>query len=906
MDLPNLIESLKKTRAWEKLSQSDSALASKAITFVSAVAPILDTIVDYFPNYTNHDGTHSLKIVERYGDILKDECFQDDNSYTLTSTEIYLLICSAFAHDLGMTVFPGEKDKILHEQNVVEDSHWMTNKNLQTFLRKTHSTRGYDYLVNHEKEMHIPSHLLSYLNFLMAAHNESTESLRQKTSRKQAADHSIINLPQLAAILCVADAIEFSDTRVKDEVIERLLNKSDNRLTDDELVSLHENLKHSCISSNLAVDPVSGVIIVNGTFTLEEVANLAHHTLDDIEEWLRDYIEIDSSYSHARLKIKAQIIRGLEVPNSQFERLGIRMRKDNIIQLITSNSVWQNRAAIPLKELLQNSVEACRYRLHHSSQADNYKPAVQLNFNKAANTIVVEDNGCGMNRHVILNHFLTVGNSRSFDPAYLKGAYTSLARFGIGFWSVFTIAAKVEVVTKDFVTSDHALAFAVSVEKMKDYVVFRNTTRDIGTTITIHLKPTVNMNEIVGKLRYELVYSRVPISIIVNATEYSIPQEINLPTRGEIFGPWLQRANEIGVRTFTYRKEDENYSFAMYLNYLVQDGEVTFFADNDTVASFKPSLAAEMLKTSVMGFQVNAGSSFSVFSLHVGHCVADIKNPKGIEFTLNRLGLVDTEERANFLTAKSMFLHEAYYQWLKENNSLSPETVYRLNMESRKSIRGDIALNRSHFFNTIDAFPDLVIFKLYKIETSKTLGTASTMYLKYSEFVSITTEIVSYGSAYSPAAKVHIDENKAAVVYEIIKQNPSLQNKFFHEPTNEFTLIWSMAKHSYLVKINVESPIKIVFPLKVIHPYNVDPSNNVNDIITTVQGQWSGSVVRRSVIGGSFAFSYHTLFVTPDSKLSNDLENLAKEGDVFAIAEIAHFLSLAQYGIIDEKVKDYL
>lgn len=169
--------------------------------------------------------------------------------------------------------------------------------------------------------------------------------------------------------------------------------------------------------------------------------------------------------------------RRLELSGARFERLGVRMRKKNVIDLISSNAVWKMNIGAPVRELIQNSVEACRYRKFHSAIADNYVPAILATFNRTKRTITVRDNGCGMSESVVLNHFLTVGNSRATEKAYASENYAPIARFGIGFWSVFTIAERARIETLAFDESGNTgisdgIEFEIELSDLKDYTVF--------------------------------------------------------------------------------------------------------------------------------------------------------------------------------------------------------------------------------------------------------------------------------------------------------------------------------------------------------------------------------------------------------------------------------------------------
>src|SRR5260370_1997876 len=87
----------------------------------------------------------------------------------------------------------------------------------------------------------------------------------------------------------------------------------------------------------------------------------------------------------------------------------------------------------------------------HSAPSDCYTPDISVAFNRANKTVTIRDNGCGMSERVVLDHFLTVGNSRTSEKAYISEDYASIARFGIGFWSVFTVAERAKIETAPLV-----------------------------------------------------------------------------------------------------------------------------------------------------------------------------------------------------------------------------------------------------------------------------------------------------------------------------------------------------------------------------------------------------------------------------------------------------------------------
>lgn len=233
----------------------------------------------------------------------------------------------------------------------------------------------------------------------------SIPELDSSLSAPFAAEERVIYIRQLSIILYIADAIEFSDTRVVDGVLE-LIGRDPSEAARR---SYLENMKHICVGDSLAVEE-DGRIVVSGSFDEAEVLSLAHHTFDQIEEWIRGYCDLERRSGVRRLRVRPELFqRRLELRGGRFERLGVRINKRNIIDLISSNAIWKANAGAVVRELMQNAVEACRYRAFHSPVSARYQPTVVIRFDRASRTVCVEDTGCGMSERVILNHFLTVG-----------------------------------------------------------------------------------------------------------------------------------------------------------------------------------------------------------------------------------------------------------------------------------------------------------------------------------------------------------------------------------------------------------------------------------------------------------------------------------------------------------------
>lgn len=109
---------------------------------------------------------------------------------------------------------------------------------------------------------------------------------------------------------------------------------------------------------------------------------------------------------------------------------------------------------VVLRELLQNARDAVVARRFIESDFDG-TIAVRLARDGNATYLSIEDNGIGMSNQVMTGPLLDFGQSfwrssliQSEFPGLRSSSFRSIGRFGIGFYSVFMIADRVEVASK--------------------------------------------------------------------------------------------------------------------------------------------------------------------------------------------------------------------------------------------------------------------------------------------------------------------------------------------------------------------------------------------------------------------------------------------------------------------------
>lgn len=86
--------------------------------------------------------------------------------------------------------------------------------------------------------------------------------------------------------------------------------------------------------------------------------------------------------------------------------------KDNILKLLIGHTLYSNSNVV-LRELAQNAIDACRLMDSNSKVgSSDYQPRVVITWKPTSRELVIQDNGTGMDEHIIKNYLFKVGASR--------------------------------------------------------------------------------------------------------------------------------------------------------------------------------------------------------------------------------------------------------------------------------------------------------------------------------------------------------------------------------------------------------------------------------------------------------------------------------------------------------------
>ncbi len=180
---------------------------------------------------------------------------------------------------------------------------------------------------------------------------------------------------------------------------------------------------------------------------------------------------------------------------AQSETLNFQTEAKQLLQLMI-HSLYSNKE-IFLRELISNASDAAdKLRFAALSQpellASGGEPKVQIDFDTQKNILVISDNGIGMTRDEVISNLGTIAKSGTAQflenlTGDQKKDSQLIGQFGVGFYSAFIVADKVEVRTRKAGTSEEAATLWVS-KGEADYSLEATVKSSCGTEITLHLK----------------------------------------------------------------------------------------------------------------------------------------------------------------------------------------------------------------------------------------------------------------------------------------------------------------------------------------------------------------------------------------------------------------------------------
>lgn len=420
-----------------------------------------------FINYTMHDETHILNVMDAMGGLLGD-CIDK-----LTVGEIELIILAACLHDLGM-VYTEEERKLCFEDETKckeflrehcpellgnDPKEWPVDTR-QWYLRTLHPFRIAEVLHNEGwKDLFedCPNEIVPLRCVLAAcqAHGENPKdiSINKDLEYLPASD---VDPLFCALLLRLADLLDFDDTRAP-KVLYSYVECNEK--------SRDEWNKHQASAGFRYPDsPSVSELPYKARCKNPMIEHAVRDFLDWIDDELGNCIRLQRYCNKDWQKVfplpRAVSRKEIESDGYMSGDFCLTMDQTQIMNLLMGENLYDNRDVF-VRELLQNAIDATLLRGEMDSDFVPEQSRIDLWdwSDKEGNFwFRIDDQGTGMTLGMLQRYFLKVGNSyynsRELEQDLRDHGqtkhYQGISRFGIGFLSCFLCGYDVEVSTLYF------------------------------------------------------------------------------------------------------------------------------------------------------------------------------------------------------------------------------------------------------------------------------------------------------------------------------------------------------------------------------------------------------------------------------------------------------------------------
>lgn len=261
---------------------------------------------------------------------------------------------------------------------------------------------------------------------------------------------------------------------------------------------------------------------------------------------------------------------------AQKETLGFQTEVKQLLHLMI-HSLYSNKE-IFLRELISNASDAAdklRFEALSAPELLEGDPElkIRISFDKDANTLTIEDNAIGMSRDEVVNHLGTIAKSGTAEffknlSGDAKKDSQLIGQFGVGFYSAFIVADKVEVFTRRAgAPAAEGVLWSSAGEGEFEISTIEKTER--GSRIVLHLKK--DDSEFADGFRLRNIITKYSDHV---ALPIELPKEAtgeDADGAAEVEWEVVNRASALWTRPRTEVKDEEYQEFYKHVAHDFED-----------------------------------------------------------------------------------------------------------------------------------------------------------------------------------------------------------------------------------------------------------------------------------------------------------------------------------------------
>lgn len=538
-------------------------------------------ILKHMGEFTLHDGDHLFRVLALMERLLSQEQIKE-----LTTPELMLLILGAFFHDIGMApdeldvqawkkyfdvepVFANNQEKKEFElfqrfcaarpdqidrinsytqQGNITASELAKNYLVCDYIRITHADRARQIIQRDwvNKIRYRDTDLTVEFASICFSHNEDALKVLDLDKNYLCGPNTFACLPMVATILRLADLLDFDAKRTPNVLFSHLFVRHP--------ISIQEWNKHRAVEA-WSISPsliqfhakCAHPAIQSSINAFCDIIDQELSACNNILSYLNDYnkssgrslaIKIPFKVDRSKIETK-KMIDGK--PEFLYRETQFNLSKNQVIDLLMGTKLYGD-PEVALRELLQNSIDACLLReAMELSWENTYTPEILIKYYTLDGEDILEivDNGIGMDQHVIDHYYSKVGSSfyKSSDfydlKSQSKAKFTPTSRFGIGILSCFMVADTMVVDTrKVYGPHDSSNALNLTIEGQESIFWIKPGDRKTpGTTTKLYLRkqqnPWKKMNEDQFIQSVENVVPNPPFKISIESKSHKKVRDQN-------------------------------------------------------------------------------------------------------------------------------------------------------------------------------------------------------------------------------------------------------------------------------------------------------------------------------------------------------------------------------------------
>jgi len=305
------------------LKQKNSALLVQVNRIMNHVKEYLQRVVELYPEYTKHDIDHSEEVIRILDEIIPDELMERFTDY-----EIFILLSSAYLHDIGLCDLPYlfDRDKFIKfcEENKLPPNP-EDKQSRKLFIREYHHERS-ERFVKYNKDLLFPfeenpanrEKIAELVGLVCKGHRKiNLDEYPEQTWYKG----TLIRLSLLSALLRLADELDVSYKRAPSSIFfDKILN---NENTSEE--TIREWLKSLSLDTVKIKRDGHPELVISGRVKDPEV-------YDCLKEWSNKVIEHLKVLEHQLVRAGLGAYTHLLPSNVYFEKeIMLRFEFDRLL-----------------------------------------------------------------------------------------------------------------------------------------------------------------------------------------------------------------------------------------------------------------------------------------------------------------------------------------------------------------------------------------------------------------------------------------------------------------------------------------------------------------------------------------------------------------------------------------------